>query len=138
MDLLGERPVLNLNDESWRVYSRHTSSAPQFVGADAKIVNSSITSGCQIYGEVRNSVLGPGVVVARGAVVADSVIMADVTIGEGASVNYAILDEKVTVGRGAKIGEERASAADIAVVGADVSVPNGAVIAPGAMISDKV
>ena len=138
MDLLGSHPTLDLNDESWRVYSRHTSSAPQFVGDDAKVVNSSVTSGCQIYGEVRNSVLGPGVVVGRGAVVADSVIMADVTIGDGATVNYAILDEGVSIGAGATVGEVRESASDVAVVGADVVVADGAVIPAGAMISDKV
>lgn len=138
MDLLGEHPELNLNDESWRIYSRHGASAPQYIGDEAVVLNSSITAGCQIYGEVRNSVLGPGVYVGRGASVIDSVIMNDVTIEDGASVKYSILDENVKVGRDASVGEDRESASDIAVIGADVVVAAGTVVPAGAMISEKI
>ena len=48
MDLLGENPVLNINDEDWRIYSRHESRAPQYVADGAKIENSSITEGCLV------------------------------------------------------------------------------------------
>jgi glucose-1-phosphate adenylyltransferase len=138
MDLLGNRPILSLSDEEWRIYSRHGAAAPQFVGEDASVINSSVTAGCEILGEVRNSVLGPGVRVGKGAVVADSVIMADVTIEDGATVCYSILDENVTVGKNATVGESRETASDIAVIGADVSVDAGSVVPAGAMISEKV
>ena len=138
MDLLGETPVLSLADESWRIYSRHGASAPHFVGENAIIINSSITAGCEILGEVRNSVLGPGVRVGKGAVVADSVIMADVTIEDGACVHYAILDENVTIGKNATVGESRETASDVAVVGADVVISDGSAVPAGAMISEKV
>ena len=138
MDLLGDRPVLSLSDETWRIYSRHGAAAPQFVGAEASITNSSITAGCEILGEVRNSILGPGVKVGKGSVVVDSVIMADVTIEDGATVRYAILDENVTVGKNATVGESRDTASDVAVIGADVTVPAGSVVPAGAMISEQV
>ena len=138
MDLLGEAPVLMLSDETWRIYSRHGASGPQFIGSDATVVNSSVTAGCEILGEVRNSVLGPGVRVGKGAVVADSVIMADVTIEDGATVRYAILDENVTVGKNVTVGESRDTASDVAVIGADVTVPSGSVVPAGAMISEKI
>ncbi len=138
MDLLGERPVLSLSEETWRIFSRHGAEAPQFVGSDATITNSSITAGCEILGEIRNSVLGPGVRVGKNAVVIDSVIMANVTIEEGATIQYAILDENVTVGKNATVGEPRETASDVAVIGADVEVSEGSVIPAGAMISEKV
>ena len=138
MDLLGDRPVLSLSDETWRIFSRHGAEAPQFVGEDASVTNSSVTAGCEILGEVRNSVLGPGVRVGKGSVVVDSVIMADVTIEDGATVRYAILDENVTVGKNATVGESRDTASDIAVIGADVIVPAGSVVPAGAMISEQV
>ena len=138
MDLLGDSPILSLSDETWRIYSRHGASAPQFVGSDATVITSSVTAGCEILGEVRNSVLGPGVRVGKGAVVVDSVIMADVTVEDGACVSYAILDENVTVGKNATVGEPRETASDIAVIGADVSVAAGSVIPAGAMISEQV
>ncbi len=136
MDLLGEKPALSLFDESWRIYSRHGVEAPQFVGENAEIVDSSITAGCKIYGTVRNSVLGSNVVVEDGALVEDSVIMNDVTVKAGATVRYSILDANVTVGENATVGEYRLTASEVAVVGADVVVPAGEQIAAGAMISE--
>ena len=136
MDLLGDKPVLSMQDESWRIYSRHGAEAPQFVGENAQVINSSVTAGCEILGTVKNSVLGPGVTVGEGAVVEDSVIMENVVIEAGATVRYAILDSGVSIGRDAKVGEDRATASEVAVVGADVAVPAGAVIEAGAMISE--
>ncbi len=135
MDLLGERPVLSLADESWRIYSRQEASAPQYIGAEAVVSNSTLTAGCEIYGTVRNSVLGAGVRVEAGALVEDSVLMENVVIGAGATVKYAILDSGVEVGAGATVGEDRATATEIAVVGADIAVPAGKIIEAGAMIS---
>ena len=136
MDLLGEEPALNIKDESWRIYSRHDAHAPQYVGADAVIENSSITEGCEIYGTVRNSVLGAGVKVMPGASVIDAVIMDDCVIGDGASVTYSILDSNVKIGKGASIGKARAEAKGITVVGTGISVPDGFVLADNKMISN--
>ena len=135
MDLLGYNPVLNLDDEEWRVYSRHEAHAPQFVGAGAIIDNCSITEGCEIYGTVRNSVIGAGVKIMDGASVIDSVILDDVVINSGAQVNYSIIDGGCTIGKDCKIGESRETAKDICVIGANISVPDGLVVEAGAMIS---
>ncbi len=137
MDLLGDHPALSLMDESWRIFSRHGAEAPQFVGTDAVVENSSVTAGCEILGTVRNSVFGPGVIVEEGAIVEDSVIFNDVHIGKGAVVRYSILDANVSVGAGATVGESRETASDIAVIGADCKVADGAVVPAGAMISDN-
>ena len=136
MDLLGETPVLNVSDESWRIYSRHQAEQPQYVDKKAVIDNCSITEGCEIHGTVKNCVLGSGVKVMYGAYVKDSVIMGDTVIGEGATVNYAILDEGVDIGAGAKIGTPRDTAEDITVIGMGVKVPSGAIIPDGQMISE--
>ena len=137
MDLLGTEPALNIMDESWRIYSRHESHAPQYVGSEAVIENSSVTEGCEIYGTVRNSVLGSGVKVLPGATVVDSVIMDDCVIGEGSTVVYSILDSKVTVGKDAKIGKDRAEAKGITVIGTGIDIPDGLVVADNAMISNS-
>ena len=135
MDLLGDNPILNLDDEEWRIYSRHEAHAPQFVGNGAVIDNSSLTEGCEIYGTVRNSVIGAGVKVMEGACVRDSVILDDVIIESGAQVNYAIIDSGTTIGKECKVGVSKESAKDICVVGADICVPEGMTIDAGAMIS---
>ncbi len=135
MDLLGESPVLNLYDEEWRIYSRHEAHAPQFVGANAVIENSSITEGCEIYGTVRNSVIGAGVKVMSGAVVCDSVILDDVVIEAGSEVRYAIIDSGTRIGKNCRIGENITDISKVSVVGADICVADGCVVGAGAMIS---
>jgi glucose-1-phosphate adenylyltransferase len=135
MDMLGSDPALKLNDEKWRIYARHFARAPQYVGGNGVVENSSITEGCKIYGTVRGSVLGPGVTVCEGASVIDSVIMEDVTIGEGATVEYSIIDARVQIGKGAKVGGPRGG--EIAVIGADITVEDNAVIEPGAMVNPE-
>ncbi len=137
MDLLGDAPAFSLLDEAWRIYSRHSAQPPQYIAKGALVENASVTAGCQIYGTVKNSVLGANVYVGKGAVVEDSVIMNDTTIEEGATVRYAILDEKVTIGKKATVGAPRESGAEIAVVGADVTIKAGEIVAPGAMLSES-
>ncbi len=136
MDLLGRRPALTLNDESWRIFARHNAVSPQYVGSSAKIDNSVITEGCEILGTVKNSVLGAGVKVAYGAVVKDSVIMDGTVVREGASVKYSIIDSDCDIGEGAHVGAEKKKASGIAVIGRGYRVEPGSVVEPGAMLSD--
>ena len=99
--------------------------------------NSSITAGCEIYGTVRNSVLGAGVYVGRGAVVEDSVLMNGVCVGCGATVRYSILDENVSIGKNASVGAPRNTAEGIAVVGAEIEIAAEETVSAGAMISQN-
>ncbi len=136
MDLLGRRPALTLNDESWRIFARHNAVPPQYVGGSAKIENSVITEGCEILGTVKNSVLGAGVKVAYGAIVKDSVIMDGTVVREGASVKYSIIDSDCDIGAGARVGGDKKKAAGIAVLGRGYRVDPGAVVEPGAMLPE--
>ncbi len=137
MDLLGDHPALSMFDEKWRIYSRHDAGAPQYIGKDANVINSSITAGCEVLGSVRNSILGPGVYVGKGASVVDSVIMANTRIEACATVTYSILDENVTIGKDAVVGESRNNQTEVAVVGADIVIAPGTVVPAGAMMSDN-
>ena len=137
MDLLGDDPTLDLADEGWRIYSRHESSAPQYVGEDAVIENSSITEGCQIYGTVKNSILGNGVKVARGAVVCDSVILDNVVIREGATVNYSIIDSDCDIGAGSAVGTERSCAKEIYVMGSKEKLEENSVVGDSKVNADN-
>jgi glucose-1-phosphate adenylyltransferase len=134
MDLIGETPALDLGDESWRIFSRHESIAPQYIGDGATIINSNLTEGCEIYGTVENSVLGTGVVICKGAYVKDSVIMSGTVVESGAVVNYSIIDSNVTVSEGAKVGEDRTKNDKIALIGEGYTVGCGETVEPGAMI----
>ena len=135
MDMLGHDPHFSLSDESWRIFSRTTVSPPQFVGPEAKVENSMITSGCNIYGTVINSVLSNGVTVEKGAVVRDSVIMANTTVREGATVEYSIIDSDVIVGKNSKVGAPIGDGVEVTVIGSDVEVAEGTQIDAGQIIS---
>ncbi len=116
MDLIGDEPVLSINDKSFRIYSKNTARPPQYVGADAVVINSMVCEGCVINGQVENSILSGGVVVEKGAVVKDAVIHNDVVIKAGARVYSAIVDADAVIESGATVGVENAPKSDIAVV----------------------
>ncbi len=137
MDLLGDPPAFNLSDETWRVFSRHEAYAPQFVADGAVVSDASITEGCEIFGEVKHSVLGTGVRVMPGAKVHDSVIMSGTVIGAGAEVSYSIVDSGVHVGAGAVIGSPDADESKITVIGAGMEIPENGTVAAGEMVSLK-
>jgi len=106
MDLLGESPVFDLA-AGGKVYSRNPALPPQYVGPGGSVKNSVITEGCEIYGEVSDSVIGSGVCIGKNAVVKNSVIMENVQIHEGAQINYGIVDGNASIGKNARVGGSR-------------------------------
>ena len=134
MDLLGDTPKLNVSDASWKIQSRSPLSPPQYLAETAKVNNSIVLSGYEIFGTVENSILSSNVVVKKGACVRNSIVMEDVVSGEDSVIEYASIDEHTDIGRRVKLGEVRETGKGIAVVGRDLTVADGAVIAGGAMI----
>lgn len=136
MDLLGQRPVFSLDDDTWRIFTRHDPLPPQFIGDSAKIKNSIITEGCEIYGTVENSVLFPSVRVMPGAVVRDAVVMDSTVIEEDAQVEYSILDRTVSIGTGASIGSSKDGRNALTVIGEGISIGSGQMVEAGVMLPD--
>ena len=134
MDLLGDKPKFDVSDTSWKIQSRSPLAPPQYLGEDAKSVNSIIMSGCEIYGTVENSVLASDVIIGKGAVIKNSIIMSDTTVGEGAKIEYSIIDERINIGKNAIVGEPESSGKGIAVLGSDIKVEEGAFIEGGKII----
>ncbi len=105
MDLIGDKARLNLNDREWRIYSRSPVMPAHYIGPSASAVSSLVSEGCEIDGQIENSVLFTGVRVGAGAVVRDSILMPGARIGANAVVKKAILGEDAIVGAGAVIGD---------------------------------
>jgi glucose-1-phosphate adenylyltransferase len=109
------------------------------VRGTAVLTDSLLSPGCDVAGEVVGSVLGPGVVVERGAVVRDSVLLEDCVVRAGAEVRTAVLDERCEVLPGARVGAEPAARLardeDLVLAGRDCrlggEVPAGARLEPG-------
>lgn len=137
-DLIGENPKFDIYNPHWKIHSRNIGIEPQYVGEDAKIVNSLITGGAKVLGTVINSTIGSKVIIEKGAIVKDSVIFSNVVIKEGAIVNYSIIDENVVIEENAKVGAEKQEGVKIAVIGRDVKVEKGATVLAGANIEENV
>jgi len=149
MDLVKDRPELDLYDKEWLIHTRSEERAPAKVGPTAQIHRSLISHGCIIDGTVVNSILSPGVRIDVGAVVRDSIVMFDSVIRAGAVVDRAILDKEVVVGQGAIVGEGPYDAppnrqepgrlnTGITVVGKQSVVPRGARVGRNVKIGGEV
>ena len=102
----------------------------------ARVADSLLSPGCDVAGQVEGSVLGPGVVVEKGARVVDSVLFEDVIVRAGAVVQTSVVDVGCRIGRSARVGAvptaRVAADDDIVMVGAGSAVDS--VIAPGARL----
>ena len=104
MELIDLVPEFNLYEEFWKIYTKSDVIPPQYVAPNAVVSRSLIGEGAEIYGEVYNSVISPGVVIGEGTVVSDSIIMNGAQIGSNSKVYKAIIAEKAVVGSNCELG----------------------------------
>jgi glucose-1-phosphate adenylyltransferase len=92
MDLLGDRPVLDLDNKYWPINSpRYDGPIAKVLGA--KVDDSMLGEGCVVKkATVRRSLLGRGVVVHDGCVIEDSIIMDSCELKPGTHVKRTIMD----------------------------------------------
>ena len=79
------------------VYTKVKDSVPTKYGDNSVVKNSLIADGCQIEGEVYNSIIFRGVKVGRGTVVKNSILMQNTITGENITLNCVIADKNVVV-----------------------------------------
>ncbi len=142
LDLLNPKLHLNLADSDWRIYSRTVAMPPQYISPEAKVENSLITNGCEIYGNIDYSILFENVTVEDGATVEYSLVMPGAVIKKGAKVRYSIIAENVVVDEGAEIGADPQIVGSddwgITVIGANLTIGKNAKIGANKMITENV
>ncbi len=130
MDLLSPKSGLNLTDDSWKIYGRNNGAPPHFTSKQAKVTHSLISEGCEIYGNVSESVLFSDVVIEKDATVEYSILMPGAVVKSGATVRYAIIAEDAQICSGASVGappsEDAAEDWGVAVVAAGVRIGENA------------
>jgi glucose-1-phosphate adenylyltransferase len=104
MELIDIVPEFNLYEEFWKIYTNCQTINPTYISDTSKIERTIISSGCEIYGEVVNSVLGFDITVGKGTVIKDSIIMNGVTIGENCHIEKAIIAEDTKIGDRVTLG----------------------------------
>jgi glucose-1-phosphate adenylyltransferase len=141
MDLLKEKPPINLNDRSWIIHTRTEERPPVWISDGAEVKNSMICDGCWITAgaQVISSVLSPGVRVESGAVIRNSILLTDTVVQENAIIDKAIVDKGAQIGRGACLGRQPVQAnPQITTVGKHSVIPDGYVLMAGATIGTDV
>ena len=96
--LAGDTPGFDLDDPAWPIRTSGAHRPPARIEDSASVQGSLVSSACRVAGEVVRSVLSPGVVVEKGAVVRDSVLLHDVVVRSGITLERAIVDSGVEVG----------------------------------------
>ncbi len=146
MELIDLVPEFNLYEEFWKIYTKNDALPPQYMSADSRVERSIIGEGCDICGQVYNSVISPNVEIASDAEVHDSIIMQGAKIGKGAKIYKAIIAENTVVGEGCTIGvgdyadsqlSQKIYNCDLAVIGEGSVIPDGVTIGKNVAISGK-
>ncbi len=131
MDLLAERPELDLYDTDWRIYSENLNLPPHYIAAGSSVKGSIVSEGSQLYGTVEHSVIFPDVYVAPGAKVKDSVLLQHARIGEGVVLDHVIVGPNTIIHAGSIITEEQTNICEkislqkysgITLIGADMAI----------------
>jgi len=138
MDLLGENPKVDMEKWGVRTNLAHRGICdvqPTLIGKAGTVQNSMIYNGCVVDGEVRNSILFPGVHVKKGAVVESSVLFFNNKIGENCSLNRVVADVNSIFEAGVCVGPcSGGKAEQITVIGWNNHIPAATVIEQGATI----
>jgi len=137
MELLGKNPEFQLRGgKRETIYARNDAHPAAYIDDDAKVVDSLVAEGCEVYGTVKHSVVSVGCYIGEGALIEDSVVMPGVVVEANAIVRHAILGEDSKVGKGAVVGG--AFAADekkkISVTSKGAVVEANTVVLPGEML----
>jgi len=108
MDIVGIDPIFNLYGERWplRTYQRPLPPSKCVLGG--RTPDSVVSDGCIISGgTVWDSILSPGVIVERDALVEHSIIFDDVVIEPNARVRRASVDKGARIQAYASVGVDR-------------------------------
>ncbi len=135
MDLLGEKPELDLQDRNWIIYSVNPNRPPQYISEFAEVQNSMINKGAQIMGSVKNSVLFFGVKVSKDAEVENSVILPNARINKGAKIKNAIIGRNVIIEKDSLLGiSDDSDELNITIIGDDELIPEASKIKSGTVV----
>ncbi len=137
MELLGKNPEFDLRGgKNETIYARNSALPSSYIDEEAKIVDSLVAEGCEVYGTVKHSVVSIGCTIGEGALVEDAVVMPGVVIEAGAIVRNAILGENSKVCKNAVVGGQFAEGEkkEISVTSKGAVIEANAVLKAGDMV----
>lgn len=149
MELLSDGAGIELDDDSWRIYSKNPIKPPHYIDSGARLSDCYITEGCEIYGEVEHSIIFEGVTVEEGAKIEDSIIFPGAVIKKNASVYKSLVSTNACIGEGCSLGSiddnadkrwvnDKICSDGITLVASDIKIGNGVKIAGNSMVTESV
>ena len=148
MDLLDPNCDLNINDKTWPIMARKVARRPQYIGENAKVVNSLVTEGCEVEGEVKHSILFNNVKIGKNSKITDSIIMNNVVIGDNVIINKAVIGDDTTIGDDVRINTRgvetpefvntKICSDDLSLIGTGINIGNGVKIGKLSMITKDI
>jgi glucose-1-phosphate adenylyltransferase len=106
MECLSGESSLNIFNPWHRIYSNEDILPPQYVGPTAKIKNSIVCNGCNVLGEVSNSILAQGVFVGEGVCIRDSILLPYAKVYNKTLISKAIIGERAEIKEQCLIGAD--------------------------------
>ena len=100
MDLLDRNVRKELFNRERPIYTKIRDDMPTRYGIGSEVKNSLVSDGCVIDGVVKNSILGRGVKIEKGAVVENSILMQETTVKANATIESVIADKNVVITEG--------------------------------------
>ena len=122
----------------WPILTRQPQRVPARVLEGGRVVDSLLSPGSRVEGTVIRSVLGPGAVVEKGAVVRNSVVFRDSLVASGAEVDWTVMDSDCLIAPGAVVGDPDADGVGdpdaVTLVGRGSTVGEGVRLPPGSRL----
>lgn len=134
MEILYSETLLNLHERTSRIYSNEEILTPQYIGPNAEIVQSIISNGCTILGQVKQSILASGVYIGENTIIEDSILLPNSKVDHRAKVCKTILGENAKILSDSLIGtmsNEDTPQESITVVEDHSVIPEGSIIEAG-------
>ncbi len=85
------------------VYTKVKDEAPAYLEADVEVTNTLVSDGCQIYGDVQDTVLFRGVTIGKGSKIRNSIIYQDTVIGDNVELDHVIIDKDCQIRPGTRL-----------------------------------
>lgn len=90
----------------WPIYTKTHDSEPVLYCPGSKVKNSLISNGCNICGEVSNSILSRNVTIEKGAIIDKCIILSDCYISENTVLKNVIIDRYAKILYAKKIASD--------------------------------
>lgn len=148
MDLLDDQCELDITDATWPIMARNNATRPHYISESAKVKNSLITEGCEVYGDVNHSILFHNVKIGKNSKVTDSIIMNNVVIGDNVIINKAVIGDDAVIESNVRINTRgvdtpqyvntKICSHDLSLIGTNVRIGKGVKIGKLSMITKDI